>query len=106
MATRSGRPPGRLAAPNNGSAARLQEIRGSRSTIPSRVFVVILAAAAVRATVFNDRFHENINAEVAPLAQFLRDETIGMGADAAHPVAFDSSGFTTQNVSEIGRAHV
>ena len=67
--------------------------------IPSRVFVVILAAAEVRATVINDRFHENINAEVAPLAQFLRDETIGMGTDtSAHRVAFDFPGVTNRTV--------
>ena len=59
----------------------------------------MLAAVAAAAVIINGRFHGNINAEVAPRAQFLRDETIGMGADAAHPVAFDSSGFTTQNVS-------
>ena len=92
MATQSGRPP------NGGSAARLQETRGSRSSKSSQAFVVMLAAVAA-ATVINDRFHENADAKVAPCAQFLRDETIGMGADAAHRVAFGHSGFTTRNVS-------
>ena len=92
MATRSGRPP-------NGSAARLPKTSGSRSSIPSRAFVVTLAAVAAAAVISIGRFHENTDAKVAPCAQFLRDETIGMGADAAHRVAFDSSGFTTRNVS-------
>ena len=59
----------------------------------------MLAAFAAAAVIINDRFHVNTDAKVAPCAQFLRDETIGMGADAAHRVAFDSSGFTTRNVS-------
>ena len=60
----------------------------------------MLAAVAAAAAIINDRFHKNISAEVAPLAQFLRDETIGMGTDAsAHRVAFDSSDFTNRNVS-------
>ena len=93
MSTQSGRPP------DNGSAKRLQETRGSRSSTSSQAFVVMLAAVAA-ATVINDRFHENINAEVAPRAQFLRDETIGMGTDArAHRIAFDFSDFTNRNVS-------
>ena len=93
MATQSGRPP------DNGPAARLQETRRSRSSQSSQTLVVTLATVAAAAVIINGRFHGNINAEVAPRAQVLRDETIGMGADAAHPVAFDSSGFTTRNVS-------
>ena len=92
MATRSGRPP-------NGSAARLPKTSGSRSSIPSQAFVVTLAAVAAAAVISIGRFHENTDAKVAPCAQFLRDETIGMGADAAHRVAFGHSGFTTRNVS-------
>ena len=91
MATRSGRPP-------NGSAARLPKTSGSRSSIPSRAFAT-LAAVAAAAVISIGRFHENTDAKVAPCAQFLRDETIGMGADAAHRVAFGHSGFTTRNVS-------
>ena len=59
----------------------------------------MLAAVAAAAVIFIDRFHVNTDAKVAPCAQFLRDETIGMDADAVRPVAFDPSGFTTQNVS-------
>ena len=93
MATQSGRPPG------DGSAERLRETRESRSSKSSQAFVVMLAAVAA-ATVIYDRFHVNINAEVAPRAQFLRDGTIGMGTDtSAHRVIFDSSEFTTRNVS-------
>ena len=93
MATQSGRPPG------GGYAAQLQKPRGSRSSTSLRVFVVILATVAATTVKIIDRLHVNTGAEVAPRAQVLRDETIGMGADAAHPVAFGSSGFTTRNVS-------
>ena len=93
MATQSGRPP------DNGPAARLQETRRSRSSQFSRALVVTLATVAAAAVIINGRFHENTDAKVAPCAQFLRDETIGMGADAAHRVAFGHSGFTTRNVS-------
>ena len=67
--------------------------------IPSRVFVVILAAAAATAAAINDRLHKNINAEVAPHAQFPRDETIGMDTDTStHRVAFDFSGLINRTV--------
>jgi len=92
MATQSGRPPG------DGYAAQLQKPRGSRSSTSLQVLVVVLATVAVATLNINDRFHVNTDAEVAPRAQVLRDETIGMGAVAAHPVAFDYSGFTTRSV--------
>ena len=94
MATQSGRPPG------GGYAAQLQKPRGSRSSKSLQAFVVMLAAVAATTVNINDRFHVNIDAEVAPCAQFLRDETIGMGTDAsAHRIAFDFSDFTNRNVS-------
>ena len=94
MATQSGRPP------DNGPAARLQETRRSRSSQFSRALVVTLTTVAAAAVIINGRFHGNINAEVAPRAQFLRDETIGLAIGVrAHRIAFDSSGFTTRNAS-------
>ena len=93
MATRSGRPP-------HSSAARLQETSGSRSSIPSQAFVVTLAAVAAAAVIINGRFHGNINAEVAPRAQFLRDETIGVGTGVrVHRIAFNFPDFTNRDVS-------
>ena len=44
------------------------------------------------ATVIDDRFHKNIYAEVAPLAQFVQDGTIA-------PNASDFSGVTNRTVS-------
>ena len=93
MATQSGRPP------SGSYAAQLQKPQGSRSSKSLQAFVVMLATVAATTVNINDRFHVNTDAEVAPCAQFLRDETIGMGADAAHRVAFDFSDFTTRNVS-------
>ena len=84
--------------PHGGSAARLQETRGSRSSIPSRVFVVILAAAAVRATAINDRLHEN-NAKVAPSAQFLRHGASRFDANDGVTYALEHSGLTNRTVS-------
>ena len=58
-----------------------------------------MLAATACAAVINDRFHENMNAEVAPHAQFPRDETIGMGTDTrAHRIAFDLPGVTNRTV--------
>ena len=60
----------------------------------------MLTAVAAATVNINDRFHVNIDAEVAPCAQVLRDETIGMGADAsAHRLAFDFPDFTNRDVS-------
>ena len=82
---------------HGGSAARLQETRGSRSSIHSRVFVVILAAAAARATVINDRLHEN-DAKVAPSAQFLRHGASRFDANDGVTSALDLSGLTDRTV--------
>ena len=60
----------------------------------------MLAAVAAAAVIINGRFHGNINAEVAPRAQFLRDETIEVGTGVcAHRLASDSSDFTNRKVS-------
>ena len=58
-----------------GSAARLQEtLRGSRSSLPSQVFIVALAAAAVTAAAIDDRFRMNCS-KVAPSNQFLHTDS-------------------------------
>ena len=64
-----------------GSAAQPREVlRGSRSNIPSRVLVVVLAAAAMTAAVIGDRFRMNC-AKVAPSIQFLQTETSTFGTN-------------------------
>ena len=58
-----------------GSAAQLREtLRRSRSNIPSRVFIVILAAAAMPAAAIDDRFRMDC-AKVAPSIQLLQTGT-------------------------------
>ena len=82
-----------------GSAAEPREVlRRSRSNIPSRVFVVVLAAAAMTTAAIYDRPHEN-NAKVAPSTQFLRygasrNDTNGGVTDASK-----LSGLTSRTVS-------
>ena len=91
--------PDPIQPPDGGSAARLQETRdGPRSMIPSRVFVVILAAAAVRATVINDRLHEN-DAKVAHSAQFLRHGASRFDANDGVTYALEHPGLTNRIVS-------
>uniref|UniRef100_A0A7S2FZ27 Uncharacterized protein n=1 Tax=Octactis speculum TaxID=3111310 RepID=A0A7S2FZ27_9STRA len=64
-----------------GSAAQLQEtLRRSRSNIPSRVFIVILAAAAMPAAAIDDRFRMDC-AKVAPSIQFLQTGTSIFGTN-------------------------
>jgi hypothetical protein len=64
-----------------GSAAQLREtLRRSRSNIPSRVFIVILAAAALPAAAIDDRFRMDC-AKVAPSIQFLRKGTSIFGTN-------------------------
>ena len=64
-----------------GYAAQLREVlRGSRSNIPSRVLVVVLAAAAMTAAAIDDRFRMNC-AKVAPSIQFLQTEPAIFGTN-------------------------
>ena len=58
-----------------GFAAQPREVlRGSRSNIPLREIIVILAAAALPAAAIDDRFHMDC-AKVAPSIQFLQTGT-------------------------------